>query len=63
MMDEVAQVPVAEAVDPVSAAIPQQAAGLPRGLIIASAVASGLVIASILRDGSNSRLNFQPVSG
>ncbi len=35
---------------------PQRAAGTPRGLIIAGAVASGLAVAAIASEGSNGRL-------
>lgn len=60
VMDQVAQVPATEPVlEPVSAGVPQRAAGVPRGLVIAGALAAGLAVAAIASDGSNGRL---PVS-
>ena len=62
MIDEVAQVPVVEAVDPVNVAIPQRAAGLPRGLIIAGALASGLAVAFFAFKDDDKKKR-RPVSG
>jgi hypothetical protein len=36
--------------------VPQRAAGVPRGLIVAGAVASGLMVAQIASEGSNARI-------
>jgi hypothetical protein len=60
IMDQVAQAPTTEpVVEPVAAGLPQRAVGVPRGLILAGALAAGLAVAAVASSGSNGRL---PVS-
>ena len=57
LVDNVPQAPLAEpSVDPAAVGTPQRAAGLPRGLIIAGALASGIAVAVLASRGSNGRV-------
>lgn len=57
VLDPVAQAPAVEGPSgPVAAGVPQRAAGVPRGLILAGALATGLTVALLASNGSNGRL-------